>query len=154
MNFVMSWFVWSWDRNTHNLMHITKNKYNEKNYLFCSVLISWGCLTCSTFFSFFLFFFCNESIWLAHHKKKKKKSWNYEAYQNRRFYGKMKCLPLWPTYIGEKGRTLGKTYWIKAWCYWEHIGNLMGTHWEFERNKGKMKKSPPQPPQPPKTLFF
>jgi hypothetical protein len=32
-----------------------------------------------------------------------------EAFQNRRFYGKMECLPLWPTYIGEKGRTLGKT---------------------------------------------
>jgi hypothetical protein len=33
-----------------------------------------------------------------------------EASQNRRFYGKMECLPLWHTYIGEKGRTLGKTY--------------------------------------------
>jgi len=42
-------------------------------------------------------------------------------------------------YIGEKGRTLGKTYGIKVRCYWEHpwgthwkprehIGNLMGTH--------------------------
>jgi hypothetical protein len=49
--------------------------------------------------------------------------------QNRRFYGKMECLPLWPTYIGEKGRTLGKTYGIKARCHWEpkeHIGNLNG----------------------------
>jgi len=36
-------------------------------------------------------------------------------------------LPLWPTYIGEKGRTLGKTYGIKTRCYWEH---LWGTHWE------------------------
>jgi hypothetical protein len=43
-----------------------------------------------------------------------------KAPQNRRFYGKMECLPLWPTYIGEKGRTLGKTYEIKASCYWEH----------------------------------
>jgi len=51
-----------------------------------------------------------------------------ELPQNRRFYGKMKCLPLWPIYIGEKGRTLGKTYGIKARCFGntleEHIGNL------------------------------
>ncbi len=57
----------------------------------------------------------------------------------------MECLPLWPIYIGEKGRTLSKTYGIKARCYWEHpwgmhwkpqeqIGNLMGTHWELEGN--------------------
>jgi hypothetical protein len=40
-------------------------------------------------------------------------------------------LLLWPIYIDEKGRTLGKTYGIKVRCYWntlaEHIGNLMGT---------------------------
>ncbi len=46
----------------------------------------------------------------------------------------MECLPLWPTYVGDK------TYEIKARCYWEHpwgtrweprkyIENLMGTHW-------------------------
>ncbi len=29
--------------------------------------------------------------------------------------------PLWPTYIGENGKTLGKPYEIKLWCYWEHI---------------------------------
>jgi len=38
----------------------------------------------------------------------------------------------------------------------EHIGNLMGTHWELEGNKGKMKKNlsptrPPSPPPPPPT---
>jgi hypothetical protein len=77
--------------------------------------------------------------------------------QSRRFYRKMKCLPLWPNYIGEKGRTLGKTYGIKAKCYWEHIGNLgnilktwwehienlgniLETWWEPIGNKGKMKK--------------
>jgi hypothetical protein len=54
-----------------------------------------------------------------------------EVPQNRRFYGKMKCLPLWPTCIGEKGRTLGETYGIKARCYWEHH---WGTHWELEGN--------------------
>ncbi len=40
--------------------------------------------------------------------------------QNKRFCEKAMCLSLWPTYIGEKGRTLGKTYGIKARCYWEH----------------------------------
>jgi hypothetical protein len=43
----------------------------------------------------------------------KKKVEAMEAPQNKRFYGKIKCLPLWPTYIGEKGRTLGKMYAIK-----------------------------------------
>jgi len=81
-----------------------------------------------------------------------------EAPQNRLFYG-MKCLALWPSCIGEKGWTLGKTYGIKARCCWEqlwgthwepreHIENLMGgIHWELEGNKEKMKKKPP-PPQP------
>jgi hypothetical protein len=53
---------------------------------------------------------------------------------NKRFYVKIECLALWPTNIGEKGRTLGKTYGIKARYYWEHIGNLIRTHWELERN--------------------
>ncbi len=76
-----------------------------------------------------------------------------EAPQNNRFYRKMEYLALWPSYIGKKGRTLGRTYGIKVRCYWEHpwethwkpkehIGNLMGTHWELEGNKGKMKKNP------------
>jgi hypothetical protein len=46
-----------------------------------------------------------------------KKLETMEAPHNRRFYGKMECLPLWPTCIGEKGRTLGKTYGIKARCH-------------------------------------
>jgi len=50
-----------------------------------------------------------------------------EAPQNRRFYGKMEYFFLWPTYIGEMGRALGKTYRIKARCYWEHP---WGTHWD------------------------
>jgi hypothetical protein len=51
-----------------------------------------------------------------------------ESPQSKRFYGKIMCLSLWPSYIGEKGRTLGKTKGIKVKCYyWEHIGNLMGT---------------------------
>jgi hypothetical protein len=56
-----------------------------------------------------------------------KKVETMEAPQNRRFYGKMECLPLWPAYIGEKGRTLSKAYAIKVRCYWEHP---WGTHWE------------------------
>jgi hypothetical protein len=72
-----------------------------------------------------------------------------EAPPNRRFYGKMECLPIWPTYTAEKGRTLGKTYGIKERCYWEHpLGNTLGTHWELDRNmlgtNKKEKKSPLQ----------
>jgi hypothetical protein len=76
-----------------------------------------------------------------------------EAPLNRRFNGKIECHLLWPTYIGEKGRTLGKMYGIKARCYWEHlgehIGNLQGTGREHVGNKGKMKRILPNPP--PKT---
>ncbi len=86
-------------------------------------------------------------------KKKKRLKLVWRLPQNRRFYGKMECLPLWPTYIGEKGRTLGKTYgigntpWGTHWEPREHIGNLMGTHWELEGNmlgtKEKWKKMLP-----------
>jgi hypothetical protein len=62
---------------------------------------------------------------LAHHKK------NIEAIEgpkNKTFYEEVKCLSLWPNYIGDKGKTMGKTYGIKTRCYWntleEHIGNL------------------------------
>jgi len=62
----------------------------------------------------------------------------------------MECLTLWPTYIGEKGRILGKTYGIKMRCYWEHI---WGTHWEpWEQRKNEKKSSAPCPsPRPPQT---
>jgi len=69
-----------------------------------------------------------------------------EAPQNRWFYGKMECHPLWPTYIGEKGRTFGKTYGIEVSCYWEHLWNLwnmLRTWWEHIGNKLKKKKDPP-----------
>jgi hypothetical protein len=59
---------------------------------------------------------------------KKKRVETMEAPQNRNFYSTIECLALWPRYIGEKGRTLGKTYGIKARCYWEHpVGNTLGT---------------------------
>jgi len=74
-----------------------------------------------------------------------------EAPQNRRFYGKMECFPLCPTYIGEKGRTLGKTYVVKARCYlehpwgthWEPIENLKGTCWEQRKNEKNHLPPPP-----------
>jgi hypothetical protein len=64
--------------------------------------------------------------------------------------------PIWPRYIGEKGRDFGQTYGIKARCYWEKpLRNTLGTygtHWEHVGNKGKMKKIllplPPTTPNP------
>jgi hypothetical protein len=41
----------------------------------------------------------------------KKKVETMEPPQNRRLYGKMECLSLWPTYIGEKGRNFGQNKW-------------------------------------------
>jgi len=100
--------------------------------------------------NFLYFFGGNESIWLAHHKKKLK-LWTLpkieDSMERRNVY------TLWPSYISEKGRTLGKTYGIKVRCYWEHpwgieehIGNP-GTWREHVGNKGKMKKilAPPPP---------
>ncbi len=56
----------------------------------------------------------------------------------------MECLPLWPMSVGEKGRTLGKTYGIKVRYYWEHVGNkwklknsLSLTHPKLKRRKIK-----------------
>jgi len=58
-----------------------------------------------------------------------------KALQNKKFYGKMECLSLWCTYISEKGKTLGKTFGIKARCDWEHP---WGTHWKPVGNKRKI----------------
>ncbi len=66
---------------------------------------------------------------MAHYKKKVE---TMEVPQNRRFYGKMECLPLWLTYIGVKGRTLGKTCGIKVRCYWEQPwGELEGNMFKW-----------------------
>ncbi len=105
------------------------------------------CLTSPTLF------FCNEPSWSAHHNTRLKLM---EAPQNRRFYLKMECLPLWPTYIGEKGRTLGKTYEIKARCYWEQP---WGAHWEPDGNtlgprRGTRWEHPTQNSKEKKTRFF
>ncbi len=75
-------------------------------------------------------FFCSFLLFLTFSLWGKRKN-KVEALQNKRFNGKMKCLPLWSNYIGEKGRTLGKIYGIRVRCYWEHP---WGTHWEPDRN--------------------
>jgi hypothetical protein len=54
-----------------------------------------------------------------------------EAPQNRIFYGKLKCVPLWPTYIGEKGRIWAKHMGLKRGAIentlGEHVGNIGNT---------------------------
>jgi len=65
---------------------------------------------------------------LAHHKKKLK-LWRLPKIKDS--LERWSASPLWPIYIGEKGRTLGKTYGIKGRCYWEHP---WGTHWEPDGN--------------------
>jgi hypothetical protein len=52
----------------------------------------------------------------------------------------MECILLWPTYIGEKGRTLGKTQGITARYYREHPWETHQKLNEHIGNKGKMKK--------------
>jgi len=52
-------------RDHHHFRPVLVPLAKKPYYLFCFILISWGCLTSPTFF-----FFCNEPIWLAHHKKK------------------------------------------------------------------------------------
>ncbi len=69
----------------------------------------------------FFFSFHNDPIWLAHCKKKVE---TMEASQNKRFYCKMGCVPLWPRYIGEKGGLWAKHMGLK----WGDIGNTLGEH--------------------------
>jgi len=72
---------------------------------------------------------------------KKKKLWKLPKLEN--FMERWSASPFWPTYTGEKGRTLGKTYGINVRCYWEHP---WGTHWELEWNMLRTKeKYPPIP---------
>jgi hypothetical protein len=70
--------------------------------LFCFILISWGV---PLKFNKKIIITMSQFDWPSS-KKKKLKLWRLPKID--RFYGKMECLPLWPTYIGEKGRTLGK----------------------------------------------
>ncbi len=87
------------------------------------LLISYGGASQVQLF-FFFFFVMSQYDWLIAKKTKTKTLKLWRLPKNRRFYRKMECLLLWPSYIGEKGRTLGKTYRIKDRLYWEHIGNL------------------------------
>jgi hypothetical protein len=88
-----------------------------------------------------------------------KKVETIEATQNGIFHAKMECFSLWPTYMGEKARTLGKTCVIKASAigntHGEHIGNLMKLIENLKGTKEKPKKNPPPlahaPPPPPQT---
>jgi hypothetical protein len=66
---------------------------NKSIVLLCFILISWACLTSPTSF----FPICQFDWPCA-----KKKVQIAKTPQNRRFYGKLRCLPLWPTYKGEK----------------------------------------------------
>jgi hypothetical protein len=50
-----------------------------------------------------------------------------EVPQNRRVYGKMEFLLLWPTYIGEKGRTFGQNIWDLKVLLGTPFGNKLGT---------------------------
>jgi len=47
-----------------------------------------------------------------------------EAPLNRRLYGKMECLSLWPTCIGQKGGLWPKHMGLKLGA----IGNTLGEH--------------------------
>jgi hypothetical protein len=59
----------------------------------------------------------------------KKLNWNFGTSPKMKFLCENVVAPLWFSYICEKGRTLGKPYDIKVWCYWnhpwEHIANLI-----------------------------
>ncbi len=94
-------------------------------YSFCFLLISWGCITSPTFFKFFFF------AMTQFHGPITKNSWNYRDSPKDKILWKDGSLPLRPTYIGEKGSTLGKTYGIQVRYCWEH---LWGTHWEPDGN--------------------
>jgi hypothetical protein len=63
-----------------------------------------------------------------------KENLNYESSQKLKILWTNGMPPLWPTDICEKGRTLNKTYGIKARCNWEHP---WGTHWELVATKEK-----------------
>jgi hypothetical protein len=103
-----------------------------------SLFLAWPLpLTSPTFFYW---------IWLAPAKK----NWNYESSQKLKILWIDGMPPLWPTDIYEKGRTLSKTYGIKARCDWEHP---WGTHWEPIGTNEKWTKSSSFPaPPPPQNL--
>jgi hypothetical protein len=94
-------------------------------HLFTSPLLSNGL---PPKFYLFIFYFSNGPFWLAHYQEREKKP--------RRFLKitilcKDGVLPIWLTYIDEKGRTLGKVYGIK----WGANRNAFGKHiWNLRNN--------------------
>jgi hypothetical protein len=46
----------------------------------------------------------------------------FEAPQNGSFYWMMGCLPLGQPISVKRAQLWAKEYEIKAWCYWEHVG--------------------------------
>jgi hypothetical protein len=95
------------------------------------LLIRWGASQVQ-----FYYYYCNQPIWLAHHSNKMK------LRRLRKIGGstlKYKVPLLGPSCIGEMTTTFAKAHGIKVRCYWkhvgEHIGNLMGTHWDLEGNR-------------------
>jgi len=107
--------------------------------LFCFILISWGCLTSTTFF-----FPCNWPI--------TEKVWNYEGYPKQKIIVRYEIprplahsyswlmVGLWAKHMGLKRGAMENTL-------GEHTGNMMRTHWELEGNmlgtKEKWKESHP-----------
>jgi hypothetical protein len=64
----------------------------------------------------------------------KKKGSNYGASPDYNILSEDGMPPLSPRPIGEKRMTLARIYGIQVSSYWEHVANLMGTHWELENN--------------------
>jgi len=88
-----------------------------------------GCLPNSFLhFYFFIFLFYNEPFWSNHHKRKKMK--RKVKIKNLHTVGvslwRCEASPLDHLYEWE-GENFGQTTWDKMRCYWEHIGNMVGT---------------------------
>jgi len=114
---------------------------------------------------FFLFFFGNEWIWLAHHSKKLK-LWKFPKIEC--FIMKYKVPPVWPHLYRWKEDNICQNTWDKSEVYGEHVvehignlGNMLKTWWKPNENfkkthletKKKWKKNPlPLPPPLPKPL--
>jgi hypothetical protein len=74
---------------------------------------------------------------------------------------KYRVPPLWPTYISERRTTIVKAsginrevLWRTHWELGEHIGNLMGTHWELEGNMLGTKEKNLLPYCPPFSVYI
>jgi hypothetical protein len=105
-------------------------------------------MRCFPKFNFSLTYFCNETIWLAHHSKKMK-VWGLLKIEGSIL--NYRVHPLLPTYIGEKEDNICQSIWYKSEVLWK---TCWGTHWGTWRtwlkrigNQGKVKKILPPPLQ-------